>query len=94
MSFKPHTCKKCPDKKFKSPHSLQYHEQAVHQNVKYTCSICEYEATKKSSLKVHIQAVHLGVTHACPDCGTKFTMKSNLKKHFKNVHSPEFTFSE
>ena len=80
-----YTCKECPQKKFKTSHSLQYHQQSVHLEVKYTCSICEYEA----SLKVHIQAVHLGVKFVCPNCETKFTMKSNLKKHMRNVHSIE-----
>ena len=94
MSKSPIACKKCPGKRFKASHALQYHEQAVHQKVKYTCSICEYEATKRSSLKVHIQAVHLGVRHDCPECDTKFTMKSNLKKHIRNVHSDVFTFSQ
>ena len=53
-----HTCSICT-KEFHSPGGLQRHEKAIHQGIRYPCSICPHEAKVKKELQVHKRR-HMG----------------------------------
>ena len=54
------------------------HKQSVHQDVKYACDQCEYQATSQVNLTKHIQSKHEGIRYACDQCDQQFTQNSCL----------------
>ena len=60
--------------------------QAKHEDVKYSCNHCEYQATTQGSLKSHKQAIHKGVRYSCIKCEYQATQQGNIKRHKQIVH--------
>lgn len=52
-----YTCDQC-DKTFKQKGHLGVHLKAVHQGIRFPCSICDYKATTKGNLKQHVGRRH------------------------------------
>ena len=53
---------------------------------KYTCNLCDHQATKKNSLTKHIQSKHGGVRYECNQCGKQYTELGSLTKHIQSAH--------
>ena len=56
-----------------------------HENIKYPCSRCPFQATTKRYLQCHEIGLHDGIKTKCNQCdysGTQFT----VKKHIETVH--------
>ena len=49
----------------------------------YSCSQCEYIASKASHLKKHVESKHEGVRYHCLLCEYVATLESVLKRHVK-----------
>jgi len=52
-----YSCDQC-DKTFKQKGHLGVHLKAVHQGIRFPCSICDYKATTKGNLKQHVGRRH------------------------------------
>ena len=86
---KPHrSLSVCPDcgKVFNQKYTMLEHHKAKHQNIKYPCDQCSYQATTQGSLKQHIRAKHEGIKYPCPECDYQATEKGSLKKHIQSKH--------
>ena len=60
--------------------------QSVHENVKYACDQCDYQAKQQRHLYQHIQSKHEGVKFACDQCDHQATRQSHLKSHILTKH--------
>ena len=71
---------------------LKKHIESVHEDIRYTCSICNHQATNKENRKRHIAevherverpdfrtSIHNGVKHPCSNCDYKAKTKSGLR---------------
>ena len=66
------------------------HVKSQHQNVKYPCGLCPYQATVKGHLSRHKKTVHHADTSAklnCDFCDFKTVHKSYLTQHTQLLHS-------
>ena len=73
------------DVEIQAPIELITQIQSIHQNVKFACNQCDYQATTQRHLTTHIQSQHEGVKYACNQCdyhGSKDALRMHLKiKH-------------
>ena len=60
--------------------------QSVPSDIKYPCTQCDYQTTRKQYLKRHMQSVHEGTKYSCVQCDYQATQKENLKRHIQSVH--------
>ena len=58
-----------------------------HEDVKYSCTFCDYIATQRSNLKTHIQSIHDGKKFHCEVCNKEFASKGYLHQHAKSAHN-------
>ena len=58
---------------------------AVHDSERYSCTHCDYKATRKGNLKQHIQSIFDGKTFQCKFCDHASKQKSHLKMHIVSV---------
>ena len=69
-----------------TPCSLSEHHKAVHKEVKYGCSTCEYQTTTRKRLFEHTRAVHKGIKYPCSKCKYQAITRSYLAEHQRAVH--------
>ena len=72
--------------KFSHKDSLNRHTEAVHRDIRYPCSECDYQAKSISYLKNHVKTIHEGVRYECKECENQFTTESSLRVHLQTVH--------
>ena len=56
------------------------------ERVEYSCSQCEYQATRWGNLKLHLKSKHGGKTFSCNQCEYQATTQGNLKQHKQSKH--------
>ena len=83
-------CDNC-EVKFSTKKNLERHIKSIHQGLKFSCHICNYEATttKNWSLHTHIKVMHKAITEAqfkCEYCEVEFSIKNSLRVHTESVH--------
>ena len=62
---------------------------------KFSCSLCDHQATTKNNLKTHIQYQHEGVKYACNQCDKQYSDKKGLRRHIQAEHEgAEYTFNQ
>ena len=84
--LKPVQCKVCL-KAYTNKYRLGLHMDSKHDEVRYPCDQCGYEATQKTSLIIHHNALHANVKFQCDKCEYKATQKSSLKTHEDSIHT-------
>ena len=52
-------------------------ETKFHKNIKYPCTVCDFEATYKENLATHVLAIHERKRFNCDTCDADFSTKSN-----------------
>lgn len=94
-SFDPNTHEKkvlkCPECDYqvvgtKSKNNLKTHIDAIHRNVTYSCTFCNYKSGYKQALQKHIQSQHKGAVYQCKECDFTNKYESGLSQHVKVVH--------
>ena len=85
---RPYSCKVC-DKRFRTKHHLNQHEQSHAAVQMYTCSQCEKQFATQHCLSRHMN-VHSS-KYKCTECGKCFGNKANLATHSR-THSGEKPF--
>ena len=53
------------ERMFNGQSGLGLHTKFKHEDRKYACNQCDYQATRQDHLKTHIQNKHEGVKYAC-----------------------------
>ena len=71
---------------------VKYHirKKIVHEEVKFPCRQCNFQATTKGSLAEHKRAVHEGVKYPCGQCNHRAKSKGDLAQHKTAVHEEAF----
>ena len=74
-------CDKC-DKKYVSIDSLRDHIQVAHENIKFSCSLCQMSFSTRLGLKFHhVQFHSTDKRHECKVCGVRKGNESKLRRH-------------
>ena len=60
--------------------------EKTHEEVKYSCKDCSYNAIRNKSPKEHLKSVHEGIKYPCKDCNYEATTKGNLEELQKSAH--------
>ena len=63
------------------------HIESIHEQIKYPCDLCEYQAPLQGSLNTHIKSVHEKVKYPCNICEYEATGKGDVKRHIQSVHN-------
>ena len=86
-SLRPFKCTKCTSS-YKSAKHLQDHNQSVHDNVTYQCTLdgCTKVYRNKSNLREHLSWHNNKSSTTCHMCGKIYARKSGLYRHIRNVH--------
>ena len=63
---------------------LKQHKESIHEDVRYSCDICDHSAKQRSDLKQREESVHEGVRYSCNICNYNATHYS--QKHKESVH--------
>lgn len=67
--------------------SLNAHMDAIHNQCRFQCEICEKSYSFKSALYKHRQLAHFtGKTQSCPQCPYMAATKREIQLHLKNQH--------
>ena len=62
--------------------------QVIHENKKYSCTICLFADKDKSTVSLHFKAIHEGRNeYHCKQCVKKFLRKRSFKDHKKRIHN-------
>jgi hypothetical protein len=86
------TCVQCL-KDYSSNGNLKKHIREVHDMVKHSCNLCEFQSTQKRGLDRHIKALHSKIRdHCCETCDYKASDKCSLTAHESHC-TGEFTGS-
>jgi len=78
-------CEQC-GKQYLSKQSLTKHREAIHCNIRYDCTTCDYSTTYRSTLNTHIKAKHKGIKQVCDLCDFICIFSSGLYHHKKAKH--------
>ena len=65
---------------------LKYHQEIMHEVVRWECEKCDYKATRKQSLEIHHESKYEDKKYECDKCEFKVTTKQNLRFHHENIH--------
>ena len=60
--------------------------KSFHEQKRYSCSLCNYQAGRLFSLGQHKKSVHQGVKVLCQICGKSVSSQANLYTHVKTQH--------
>ena len=66
---------------------MMRHNRSVHEDLKYQCNDCDYQATIKSNLKNHIDAMHSNNILTCYQCDFKTKWRGAFNSHIKKHRS-------
>ena len=62
-------------------------QESKHEGVRYSCTQCDYQVTKKSNLQRHKQAKHEQIRrYSCDQCKYQASLQVYLRKHVKSKH--------
>merc|ERR1712150_372661 len=56
------------------------------EGIKYPCSQCDYQGSRKEKLQRHIQTKHEGVKYSCNKCDFQFATQRSLQRHIETKH--------
>ena len=56
------------------------------ERIKYLCTQCDKQFSKKGHLDEHQRAIHEGVKYPCSKCKYQAASKGNLARHHRGVH--------
>lgn len=76
---RPFKCNQC-DKSYSIKKTLADHVRQAHQNVRYSCEICQKQFVSRDVLRVH-KKLHSNEQHRCQQCGQTFVQRVYLLKH-------------
>ena len=65
---------------------LNIYKRKYHDNIKFYCTLCEFETNKQFSLKRHKQNVHENVPYPCEVCNKIFKSLGYFEDHRLRVH--------
>ena len=65
----------------KTAKMMSTHRKACHDNLQFTCKICQKEFTKRESMREHMKSVHSGRILPCDDCSYTTNRTTTLKEH-------------
>ena len=83
-------CDKC-DQKFARMETLKEHVKVVHENIRYSCSLCQMTFNTKVTLNYHnVQFHSTDKRYECKVCGIRKPTVSHLRRH-ERIHS-DFQF--
>ena len=68
---------------------LTFHDQKVHQGIRYFCEICNFKATHRPNLKAHQRNVHDKIRYSCQVCMFSDSQVSRVKLHEQRNHEAE-----
>ena len=85
----------CCGKIFKSVAALTYHKNSKHENLKFNCQKCDFQATSKQYLKQHTKLRHdqKSESFICY-CGSEFKNQPHLRYHLKTKHGGIYSCME
>ena len=63
----------------------QGHNESLHENVQYSCNLCEYKTKQQGHLNTHIESVHEKVRYPCIQCHKEFITQGYLKIYIESV---------
>jgi len=79
-------CSSC-DKMFRGNYELRKHIETIHEQLRFTCSICNRQFKSKDGLKYHQNLLHITDNKfKCKFCSLKFSNKQRLLIHERKDH--------
>ena len=83
-------CDKC-DQKFARMETLKEHVKVVHENIRYSCSLCQMTFNTKVTFRYHNIQIHsTDKRYECKVCGIRKPTVSHVRRH-ERIHS-DFQF--
>lgn len=71
--------------------SALYRHNALHQGIKYTCSVCGKAYAQRGNLMLHAKKEHEERNpdniNVCDECGKEFNYRESLRLHIGNKHA-------
>ena len=74
---------------YNSRDGLQSHIRIKHDGVRFSCTQCDYTATRLKHLTDHKQTKHEGVMFKCDKCDLQSHNQNSIRDHKKRKHSGE-----
>ena len=66
---------------------LHYHKSKVHQDLKFHCTMCEYQSHNQSNVNKHRKKLHnAGANFQCKLCEFKASTMGSIEIHAKSIH--------
>ena len=65
---------------------ITVHRRKFHENVKYSCSDCHYQAKTQIQINIHKKTNHEGIRYICNTCDLAILSFKSLENHKKNKH--------
>ena len=66
---------------------MMAHYRSKHEDIRYPCDQCDYQASYKGDLHKHIQSQHgFSVSSQCPECGAEFRQRGAMLAHCRSIH--------
>ena len=62
------------------------HRRKYHENVRYSCSDCDFEAKTQIQINIHKKTHHEGIRYICNTCDLAVVSLQSLENHKKNKH--------
>ena len=79
-------CDKC-DQKFARMETLKEHVKVVHENIRYSCSLCQMTFNTKVTFRYHNIQIHsTDKRYECKVCGIRKPTVSHVRRH-ERIHS-------
>ena len=65
--------------------TLDVHKKAIHDGVRFECTICKKSFAHEGSLRQH-NKTHGGLKYNCDVCNQTFTQPGTLQRHKRSIH--------